>query len=118
MADENVETATLTGDVTVRYEDWAGLTVPVVLRRNFTIAGTSARPPTLDMGFVKGKVQLAPGTTLTLRRLVLTNSRSGSINQAPGLDLLVPLRPNDSAVIRGEQSYLLWSACFPLELAV
>ncbi|KXZ51107.1 hypothetical protein GPECTOR_14g89 [Gonium pectorale] len=82
------------------------------------MVGTGARPVTIDMHFVRGKVRMGSGNVLILRRVVLLNFRSGSFNQAPGLDLLAPLPAGESSIVWVDQGAIVIRACFPLEVAM
>ncbi|KXZ47196.1 hypothetical protein GPECTOR_37g202 [Gonium pectorale] len=119
MADSTVDTALLPVDIRMRNDDWNGIQTPVLLRRNFTILGTADYPVTLDLNFVKAKAQLANGTSLAFRRVVLVNIRTGSLNQAPGLDLLLPPPPPGAqALLWIDAGGLHYRACFPLAVAL
>ncbi|KXZ42161.1 hypothetical protein GPECTOR_193g318 [Gonium pectorale] len=114
MASPDVDTVFLPVDVALHNQDWDAL---VVLHHNFTVMGTAKRPVTLDMNFVRGKVRLSHGVTLAFHNLVLANFRAGSLMQSPGLDLLLPLPPGQTALIRVDRGALAFRVCFPLELA-
>ena len=59
LADPGVDTAYLPGDVALKEEDFADYNTTIIIRRNFTIAGVASRQVTLDLGFLKGKVDAA-----------------------------------------------------------
>ncbi|KXZ44067.1 hypothetical protein GPECTOR_74g681 [Gonium pectorale] len=80
--------------------DWAPYRTPVLLQRNFTILGTRDAMvdwPELDLGFVKAKVLLGPGTILNFSRVVIIKSRNVPPFQPVGMDLIVSVpRPGMS----------------------
>ncbi|PNW84404.1 hypothetical protein CHLRE_03g144264v5 [Chlamydomonas reinhardtii] len=81
--------------------------------------GLSATSPSiLDLGSpdVRGKVRLANGVFATMRWVVLTHMRAGSITQTPGLDMFAPAIPGELATMHLDASYTLPEVCFPLSI--
>ncbi|GLI63910.1 hypothetical protein VaNZ11_007048 [Volvox africanus] len=114
LLNQSVGMAQLVNDLMLKDSDWPASTI--LVGRNFTVEGVAARPVVIDMAFVKWKVQFFNGAFATLRRLVLLRFRSGSYNQAPGLNLFKPLPPGDSASLILDQTFLIMPICFPLAI--
>ncbi|KXZ41572.1 hypothetical protein GPECTOR_385g193 [Gonium pectorale] len=113
MSNSNIDTALLPVDLALREDDWDGISVPVVVDRNFTVQGIAQREAIIDFGFVRQKFRMGNGTVLTLRRILGVNFRSGSFVQTPGLDLMLPMPTGERAVLRLDQGAVLMRACFP-----
>ncbi|EFJ48233.1 hypothetical protein VOLCADRAFT_104907 [Volvox carteri f. nagariensis] len=110
LANPAIGFALLANDIHMSESDWADIPNPVLRSSNFTISGkpsSTAEPgdarrltvswPVLDLGFVKGKVRIVGSTTLILQYIVLRNYRDAAMWLAPGLDLLLPRAPGDTA---------------------
>ncbi|KXZ47198.1 hypothetical protein GPECTOR_37g204 [Gonium pectorale] len=117
FADPGVDMALVASAIYLTEQDWDSIATPVVVRRNLTVTGITGDPATLDLGYVKGKVRLVSGVTLTLHNLALTGYRAGSFVLAPGLDLVLPLPAGERAVVRLEGGALVLGLCYPLATA-
>ncbi|KAG2426785.1 hypothetical protein HXX76_012840 [Chlamydomonas incerta] len=136
IADPAVRVAVLAKSVLLTEADWAPVAQPVVeLRRNVTIMGPSAEPtarPTLNLGYTAGadevgfvrsaKVRIAPGCALTLRYLVVENTRDSPHWLFVGLDIVAAspvsnsTQPSDWPVFVMQNTMLRQRTCLPVVL--
>ncbi|KXZ45199.1 hypothetical protein GPECTOR_57g489 [Gonium pectorale] len=108
--------------------DWAALPsypAPLRLGRNVSILGAfepQAQWPSWDMGFLRGKVLLAAGVTLSLGRLVLLRAQQAPQSGTFGLDLvsaeLDPASAATAPVVRLQDVAAVQEACLPGSLRV
>ncbi|KAG2443902.1 hypothetical protein HXX76_002242 [Chlamydomonas incerta] len=86
---------------------------------DFLLIGDASLPswPLLNMGFVKEKIRIASGATMTVRHLVIGDFRSGLITQAPGFDLAAPTLlstpTSPPGLLLHQETVVLYSVCFP-----
>ncbi|PNH08647.1 hypothetical protein TSOC_004799 [Tetrabaena socialis] len=127
LADPRVLLVSVEASILVQDSDWDryAAALPLQLDRNVTLRGARTVPDlyTLNLNFVKRKVQLGNSMALTFEDLVINRYREMLPAQAPGFDLLAPTYasgPHAFLVIRG--GALLNRACFPpavrIEVAV
>ncbi|GFR43688.1 hypothetical protein Agub_g4796, partial [Astrephomene gubernaculifera] len=93
---------------------------PVLLNRSVTVESDVASAGTfgyiLNFNFLQRKVTLGPGTTLTLRNVIIMNFRAGTLSASPGLDILTPTQhvpdaPPSMVIIQDAMVLLRW--CYP-----
>ncbi|KXZ53739.1 hypothetical protein GPECTOR_6g656 [Gonium pectorale] len=78
-------------DIDALPQDWLGLPTPVRLVQNVTVLGPREELegwPTLNLNFLRARIQLGPGVCLNLSRVVISNWRTAPQFQAPGMDIL------------------------------
>eukprot|EP00198_Chlamydomonas_reinhardtii_P008793 XP_001698130.1 predicted protein [Chlamydomonas reinhardtii] len=112
-ADYSVDIVMVLNDVAWTDEDWAGIPVPVLLKRDFAVIGRAPGPDgllvTWDSNYVSKKVRLV-NSTMTLRNFVVLESRRVNQNLAPGCDMLEPCAAGDWGRVVLDSSFLVQRA--------
>eukprot|EP00198_Chlamydomonas_reinhardtii_P011682 XP_001701019.1 predicted protein [Chlamydomonas reinhardtii] len=122
LQDPEVHTAYLMYNMVLSESDWAGVSTPYTLTRNFTVAKhpTLLDMPILDLSFATGHVQLMQAVVLSFVDLVLTRFRGDTtVAQAPGFDLLTTSQPGlvPPPVLSIVSGGLVMRACMPVAFA-
>ncbi|PNW70273.1 hypothetical protein CHLRE_17g713025v5 [Chlamydomonas reinhardtii] len=127
FADASVHTALVDVEgVRLTDSDFSAHELPIPVTRNFTIEGKWQLPlgrwPYMDWAYLRGKVRLAPGVTLTLDRLMTRRTRSDPSFRAPGFDVVTddsgrdPNDPSAFALIVVKRCANLQEVCLPPSL--
>ncbi|PNW71450.1 hypothetical protein CHLRE_16g654900v5 [Chlamydomonas reinhardtii] len=118
-ADYSVDIVMVLNDVAWTDEDWAGIPVPVLLKRDFAVIGRAPGPDgllvTWDSNYVSKKVRLV-NSTMTLRNFVVLESRRVNQNLAPGCDMLEPCAAGDWGRVVLDSSFLVQRLCYPASM--
>ncbi|KAG2425582.1 hypothetical protein HXX76_013625 [Chlamydomonas incerta] len=117
--DTEVDTVMVTSNINCTEDAWAGVPVPVPLRRNLTFIGVPPGPDglllTWNNNFIRKKVRLV-NTTLHFKYFVTFGTRHNNQNLAPGYDLLAPCDPGDWGRLVVDSCFTVQRLCLPPSL--
>ncbi|KAG2427286.1 hypothetical protein HXX76_012482 [Chlamydomonas incerta] len=112
----NITTVSILSDIYLEDAELPPVGQEIAVRRDLLVTGESAAAPlpviSMNLGG-RAFMRLAHRVTLTARGVLWTQNRRGLGTMSPGLDMLAPLRPNETALVVVQRCVLMHAVCMP-----